>query len=362
MRIINCMAESPELIQASPVIIKELRFTEGSAVPNKDFAIPNVETHIDPTIRRQFPEHTFSTIPSSRYILTPEARRMLTTRMFPSGGSSFVLKGFDETMQQDVAYKIMLPGQTRNEKNAEVLHQEARYLARLPNHPGFPKVFDLLVMQINGHEYPAIAEEYLERLPDQLSIDEVIALGEQIGAALDVLHKVGVHYDVKDKNILRRKNGEFVLTDFGSAYLKDRRFNFNPIGGTYLYSDPAQVNHPDLEEHERGQIKNLEQTDQYGLAMSMFKYLTGMAPTHMRRNFLEVPPDSDFPVALLQVFRKALDWDRTKRYPTCTEFVTELNRELRVIQEQGEESTLLTLNKLRSLTTIFGYTLLNTSQ
>lgn len=348
-----------EALQRSEVILKELRFEPGPPESNPDFAKPDLQTHIDPAIREKFPDHSFRTIPSNQYELLDDALRQLKRKTYKSGGTGLVLPGFDRKMLRPVVFKTLLPGFAGAEKNTELIHQEARYLARLPNNPGLVRVYDLLVLDIYGEEFPAIAMEKLEELPDQLPLEEVMQMGEQIGSALDDLHKIGVHYDVKDTNIMRRSDGHFVLTDFGFSYLNDPRFTFDTTAQSMVFSDPTQRRNPNLRDNEKDPLRHMHQTDQYGLAMSMFTFLTGTVPYVTERDFLPVPPTGDFPYNLINIFRKALDWDRAERFPTCSEFVVELNTELRRLKEEGETSTLLTVSKLRRLARSFEYTLLS---
>lgn len=112
------------------------------------------------------------------------------------------------------------------------------------------------------------AEEW--KLEDNPTISEVVRCGLEIAEALEAAHRVGIiHGDVSPRNVLRRKDGTFILTDFGLA--QGRTIDTPSfLGGTPGFLAPEQVS------DVFGTIG--EQTDTYGLAGVMYFLLTGVPP------------------------------------------------------------------------------------
>lgn len=93
------------------------------------------------------------------------------------------------------------------------------------------------------------------------------------------LHKNGkVHRDLKPENVLRKRTGDFALTDFGIAGDRNKRMTeMNIMGkpkqifGTYAYMPPEQVN-------PRREATVLPTTDIFSFGVMMYQLLTGRLP------------------------------------------------------------------------------------
>lgn len=141
----------------------------------------------------------------------------------------------------------------------------------------------------------------------------------QIGQALAELHQRGIiHRDVKPGNILLADAHHALLADFGLAM-----YTYVPArlhGGTPAYMAPEQY-----------YGSPCAASDQYGLASSVYEWLTGQRPfsgktEQMMRRRARFFPFSvrnsrpELSEAVDVVLRRALDPDPERRYPDTLEF------------------------------------------
>ncbi|MGH2978912.1 MAG: protein kinase domain-containing protein, partial [Solirubrobacterales bacterium] len=138
-----------------------------------------------------------------------------------SGGMSTVYRAFDETLEREVAIKIMHSDISSDDAALERFRREARTVAQL-SHPHVVMVID--AGEDAGHPY--IVFEYVrgETLKDRirregpLPVAEAVAYAIEIGRALQAAHERGlVHRDVKPQNVLLDEEGRAKVTDFGIA-------------------------------------------------------------------------------------------------------------------------------------------------
>ena len=137
------------------------------------------------------------------------------------GAMGVVYRGEDTRIGRPVAIKVIRTDATLSDSGAELrrrMIREASAAGKL-SHPGIVTVYHL------GEEGANIfiAMEFvqgvsLEGLAGKLDPGRVIAVLEQIAAALDFAHSAGViHRDVKPQNILLRDDGCVKVVDFGIA-------------------------------------------------------------------------------------------------------------------------------------------------
>ena len=141
------------------------------------------------------------------------------------GGMGQVWEAHDEMLGRRVAVKeVRWPADMPTDER-EVLHErtmrEARVTARL-SHPGVVTIYD--VVSHDGR--PFIVMELLAAASLDDAVEEhghlpaarVAEIGLEILSALEAAHEQGVvHRDVKPSNVMLRKGGRVVLTDFGIA-------------------------------------------------------------------------------------------------------------------------------------------------
>ena len=124
------------------------------------------------------------------------------------------------------------------------VYREAVALARV-RHPGLATVLE--VGECDG--VPFIATDLVEgetldaRLRrGPLPVEQVVALGIELAAALEAVHAVGlVHRDVKPRNVVLGRDGHSRLIDFGFAVPFEAASRMTEWAGTRGYSAPEQM-------------------------------------------------------------------------------------------------------------------------
>ena len=161
-----------------------------------------------------------------------------------------------------------------------------------------------------------------------LSPNEVVGLGLDVSTAIDWLWENSkVHRDIKPGNIMRRRNGTFVLLDLGFALdLRDKSLTSSGlVVGTPRYFSPE---HLDLMKKRNMDFRS----DMYCLGVTMYEvatgrhpyYRSGMGEREILDSILERNPDPpsefipEFPVRLSDVIMQMLAKFPHLRYRSCS--------------------------------------------
>jgi serine/threonine protein kinase len=136
------------------------------------------------------------------------------------GGMGVVWRATDTTLRRDVAIKLLPEHVAADAERLARFEREAKLLASL-NHPniatihGLHQVDDVSFLAMELLEGEDLSAQ-LQRGP--LSVDEAIAVGLQLAAALESAHEAGViHRDFKPANIMVGSDGIVKVLDFGLA-------------------------------------------------------------------------------------------------------------------------------------------------
>jgi serine/threonine-protein kinase PpkA len=188
------------------------------------------------------------------------------------GGMATVYLAVQESVQREVALKVMSTTLLGDAQFGERFLREARIAAKL-RHPNVLQVHDVGVA--GKHHY--IAMEYLPGGPvlgrSGVPRDAAFALRvtREMAGALNYAGARGiVHRDIKPDNILLREDGAAVLTDFGIARASDnsRMTRTGAIIGTPHYMSPEQARGLPLD----------GRADLYSLGIVLHELLVGRVP------------------------------------------------------------------------------------
>jgi serine/threonine protein kinase len=196
-------------------------------------------------------------------------------RQLGRGGMATVYLAVQESVDREVALKVMSPALLVDPNFGERFLREAKIAARL-HHRHVVGIHD--VSRVGDYHY--IAMEYLAGGP-VLSKDGMprpvpfaLRVIREIAGAINYAQQKGfIHRDIKPDNILLRDDGSSVLTDFGIARANDSSTRMTRTGavvGTPHYMSPEQA---------RG--KQVDgRSDLYSLGVVLYEMLVGRVPYH----------------------------------------------------------------------------------
>jgi len=289
----------------------------------------------------------------------PQDDRYQIVKELGRGGMGVVYQANDTLLRREVAMKT-LPrpqGEPGKEWQSAVLRlvREGRAAASL-QHPNIVAIYDVLP----DGDSPSIIMQFvrgrtLSELNNSGPLEPsfVIPVLKQCGGALDHAHSRGVvHRDIKPANIMIDHTGCALVMDFGIAKMLDSKSELTDgrFIGTFEYMSP---------EHMNGQTLD-GRSDQYSLAVVAYQLLTGCRVfdadalgTLFSMILLQDAPlattrNPDLPLAVDDVFSRALSKKPIERYTTCSEFVDQLEMALQqtdrrvssTIPETGASHTL----------------------
>src|SRR5579864_4231845 len=190
-----------------------------------------------------------------------------------AGGMATVFKAYQPNLDRYVAVKVLPAYHARDPVFLKRFQQEARSVAKL-QHAHIVPIHDFGEQE--GITY--IVMEYIDggtlkdRLKRPLSVAEAVDYMIQAAEGLNCAHNHGiVHRDVKPANMLLRKDGYLLLSDFGIAKILEGTTNLTRVGtgiGTPQYMSPEQGT---------GQAVD-RRSDIYSLGIVLFHCLAGRVP------------------------------------------------------------------------------------
>lgn len=241
------------------------------------------------------------------------------------GGMGIVYQAEDVRLGRIVALKALPPQVAADEARRERLRREARAAAAL-SHPAVAVVYAL--EEIDGALF--IASEYIEgrSLRDELrdgplAPPTVVSTAKAIASALAAAHARGiVHRDLKPENVMRARDGQVKVLDFGLARVIDDRHDSptaaritvaGAIVGTPGYMAPEQL---------EGRPADAR-ADVYAFGVLVHELATGALPGAVG---LSGRPASPFP--LERIAARCLQRDPAERFPSGGELLAALESDV----------------------------------
>jgi len=264
------------------------------------------------------------------------------------GGMGTVYKAVDETLDREVAIKVLNPDLT----DAELLKRfrgEAVTLARL-NHPGIATIYELhhhqddllMVMEfVRGETFHDLSDRLGPIAPPQAA-----HLCMQVLEALGHAHRGGVvHRDLKPANLMITESGAVKIMDFGIArVLGTEHFTHGGyMMGTPAYMAPEQVLGREID----------ARADLYSIGVVLYRLLSGRLPfsadtaISMVQMQISEPPTPiltfkpDLPAWCTKIVERALAKSPSDRFQSADEFRSALLAAV-TPQALGEMPTLAT--------------------
>ncbi len=260
-----------------------------------------------------------------------------------AGGMGEVYLALDSQLEREVALKFLK--YTDDAEKLRRFRQEAKAVSAL-NHPNILTIYEVgeyenyhfIVSElIHGENLRTVINE------KNLSLNEILDIGVQIGNALAAAHAVGiVHRDIKPENIMVLPDGYVKVLDFGLAKFTgfDKNLSQNSdaltasliqtkagmILGTVNYMSPEQLRGKPID----------ERTDIWSLGIVLYEMLTRQRPfvgetaSDVIAAVLEreLPPITDLSADVSNkietVIAKSLEKKTDDRFHTAREFVSAL--------------------------------------
>ena len=197
-------------------------------------------------------------------------------RELGAGGMATVYLAHDLKLDREVALKVLRP-ELGAVLGSERFLAEVKITARLDH----PHILTLIDSGSAGgllyYVLPYVRGESLRDLlnrESQLGVDQALAIGKQVGSALDYAHRKGVvHRDIKPENILLQE-GEAMIADFGIALAVQES------GGNRLTETGLSLGTPHYMSPEQATgSRSLDaRSDLYSLASVLYEMLVGEPP------------------------------------------------------------------------------------
>jgi len=260
------------------------------------------------------------------------------------GGMAVVFVAYQRTLRRQIAVNI-LPKALLTPVTAEMFQREAEAAAIL-SHPNIVAVHEVgetpeflfIAMQlVKGRSlFDLIRRARRHPVPAK----RILPLGSALQVAIDVLDALHyahgqdiIHRDIKPGNILiEAHTNRPIITDFGLAITtRSTDIASTPVAGSPTYMAPEQIQQAAVD----------GRADMYAAGVMLFEMLVSYLPLpkHQNpRNLLEMKLDlggrffqkkpsemnPNLHEDMDKIIQKATSYSPSKRYPTCKEFLQDL--------------------------------------
>ncbi len=231
------------------------------------------------------------------------------------GGIAEIYKGYQESLNREVAIKVLSTKLTSDEDIVRRFERESLVIARL-NHPNIVHIIDkgtaggryyFVMDYIDGTSLREVIDS------DRIEFRTKIEMIAQVCKALDYAHKNGViHRDIKPANVLIDRQGNALVADFGIAQIvgtpEAEMTASDVIMGTLSYMSPEQ----------KVSSTNVDQTtDIYAVGVILYEILTAKKPLGSFKLPSELNPQIG--TAFDNIITKCLAQEASDRYQTAVE-------------------------------------------
>ena len=276
---------------------------------------------------------------SNTNVLIPGERigRYEIVRLLGVGGMGEVYLARDASLDRLVCIKVFPSSPSIDRNFLERFVREAQMASAL-NHPHICTIYEIN----REHDPPFIAMEYIEGR----TLSEMIASGEleprtvvnialQIADGLADAHGAGiVHRDIKPANIIVNRRGDAKILDFGLAKrittdldekTQAKLSVSGTIMGTVSYMSPEQIKGEKID----------GRSDVFSLGVLLYEMTTGRRPfdgnstAETMALILTTEPlslSTGSRAEIQALIRKCLEKDKTGRYQSMSDVVSELKR------------------------------------
>lgn len=274
------------------------------------------------------------------------------------GGMGTVYLARHQTLQRDVAVKV-LPQSLAMSPHAkqrfvdearalaQLRHEHVVHLHRIVDHadmlafemefidgPSLQQLLATLRKHQRPHSIEALAaalELPAQALGTRSSVEWLVRLTIKIARALGEVHRHGlVHRDVKPANILLRTDGAPVLADFGLALASDLDPKTRKFAGTPVYAAPERLRGNDVDAMPVSDVYSLGVTLYEALSLTppyqgnttdeVLRGIDGGKATPLRRLAPHISQD------LATIVQKAIEPDPRHRFASADELADDLER------------------------------------
>ena len=266
------------------------------------------------------------------------------------GGMGTVYRAVDETLDRDVAIKILNP-EFADSDVMKRFRAEASMLAKL-NHPAIATIYELhrsdedllMVMEFVPGES---LDQFVQR-NGPVEPERAAYLLAQVLDAIGHAHAAGIiHRDLKPSNVMVTERGAVKIMDFGIARVRgaEHMTTDGYMMGTPAYMSPEQVLCQDVD----------GRSDLYSVGVMFYRLLTGKLPFEadtaigmVQKQISDMPTPArlhraDLPAWAVAIVDRALAKSPADRYQTAEELRKAL---LDAIQDTAVEAKTLMLPSL----------------